>query len=114
MTHWRTAKPSPHIAACDLDGKDVDVIITSVTIQEVEGEAGRKDNCNVATLSIGGKPCKKTMVLNATNCKAIAKLTGSHQIESWVNVAITLYPTTTKLKREVVECIRIRLNKEHN
>ncbi len=86
-------------------------MITSVSIQEVEGEAGRKENCNVATLSIGGKPCKKTLVLNATNCKAIARLTSSHQIESWVNVPITLYPTTTKLKREIVECLRIRLNK---
>ena len=112
MTHWRTAKPSPHIAACDLDGKDMDVVVTSVMVEEVEGEAGRKENCNVATLSVNGKQCKKTLVLNATNCKVIAKLTGSHQIESWVNIPITLYPTTTKLKRDIVDCIRIRQNKE--
>lgn len=112
MTHWRTIKPSPHLAACDLDGKDVSFIITHVAVQEVEGEAGRKDSCAVASLAIGDKPCKKTLVLNATNCKVLAKLTGSHQIESWVNVPITLYPTTTKLKREMVDCIRIRYNKE--
>lgn len=112
MVHWRTIKPTPHLAACDLDGKDLEVVITHVAVQEVEGEAGRKDTCAVASLSHLGKPCKKTLVLNATNCRAIAKLTGSHQIESWVNVAITLYPTTTKLKREIVDCLRIRLNKE--
>ncbi len=109
MTHWRTAKPSPHLAACDLDGKDMEVVITSVAIEEVEGEAGRKENCNVATLSVGGKPCRKTFVLNATNCKVVAKLAKSNQIESWVNIPVTIYPTTTKLKREVVDCIRIRL-----
>lgn len=113
MTHWRTTKPSPHLAACDLDGKDVDFVILSVTPQEVEGENGRKDFCNVASLSCGGKPCKKTFVLNATNCKTIARLTGTHQYEQWVNVPVTLYPTTTKLKRDTVECIRIRLNKDN-
>lgn len=112
MTHWRTIKPTPHLAACDLDGKDVEFVITHVSVQEVEGEAGRKDTCAVAALSCSGKPCKKTLVLNATNSKALAKITGSHQIESWVNVPITVYPTTTKLKREIVDCIRIRLNKD--
>lgn len=111
MTHWRTIKPSPHLAACDLDGKDVDFVIVSASPQEVEGENGRRDSCLVASLSCGGKPCKKTLVLNATNCKTIARLTGSHQYETWQNVAVTLYPTTTKLKREMVDCIRIRLNK---
>lgn len=108
MTHWRNAKPSPHLAACDLDGKDMEFTITCVVQQEVEGEAGRKDVCNVASLSYAGKPCKKTLVLNATNCKVIAKQVGTHQIEAWVNVPVTLYPTTTKLKREIVDCIRIR------
>jgi len=112
MTHWRTIKPSPHLAACDLDGKDMTFTITHVAVQEVEGENGRKDSCAVASLSFNEKPCKKTMVLNATNCKTIAKISGSHQIESWINIPITLYPTTTKLKREMVDCIRIRYNKD--
>ena len=112
MTNWRTAKPSPHLAAADLDGKDMDVVVTSVVQGEVEGENGRKENCNIATISVAGKQCRKTLVLNTTNCKTLAKLSNSNQIESWVNIPITLYPTTTKLKRDIVDCIRIRQNKE--
>lgn len=112
MTHWRSAKPSPHLSACDLDGKDLDVTITSVTQQTVDGENGRSELCNVASLAVNSKPCKKTLVLNATNAKVLAKLSGSNQIESWVNIPITLYPTTTKLKRDIVDCIRIRQNKD--
>jgi len=109
MTHWREFNKSKYLAASDLDGKDVAVKIEKVTGQEVEGENGRRDLCRVAQISVNGTPCKKVWIVNTTNAKVIAKLAKSNHIEDWGGVEVTLYATTTKLKGEVVDCIRIRL-----
>jgi hypothetical protein len=46
--------------------------------------------------------------LNRTNCKTIAAIYKTPYIEQWKGKKITLYITTTKLKGEDVECLRIR------
>lgn len=111
LTHWRSVKPSPYLAAVDLDGKDMIVTIECVHVGEVEGEKGRKDDCRIATLSHNGKDMDKQLLLNVTNCKALAKLTGSNYLESWNKQRVTLYVTPTKLKGETVDGIRIRLTR---
>lgn len=111
MTHWRTLSKSKHLAATDLDGKDMKVKIEKVSAEDVEGENGRKDRCRVATLSANGTQCKKTWVINDTNSKVISKIRGSNHMEDWVGTEVTLYPTTTKMKGEVVDCIRVRVSK---
>lgn len=110
-THWRSVKPSPYLAAVDLDGKDMVVTIECVHVGEVEGEKGRKDDCRIATLSHNGKDLGKQLLLNVTNCKALQKLTGSNFLEDWNKQRVTLYVTPTKLKGEVVDGIRIRLTR---
>ena len=110
-THWRSVKPSPYLAAVDLDGKDMVVTIECVHVGEVEGEKGRKDDCRIATLSHNGKDLGKQLLLNVTNCKAMQKLTGSNFLEDWNKQRVTLYVTPTKLKGETVDGIRIRLTR---
>lgn len=110
-THWRSVKPSPYLAAVDLDGKDVVVTIECVHVGEVEGEKGRKDECRIATLSHNGKDMDKQLLLNVTNCKALQKLTGSNFLEDWNKQRVTLYTSPTKLKGETVDGIRIRLTR---
>jgi hypothetical protein len=65
----------------------------------------------------GGKKSKKPLCyfrnvpkplgLNATNCKTIAALYGN-DTDGWVGKRITLYPTTTQMGGETVECVRVR------
>jgi hypothetical protein len=87
------------------DGKDLTVTILEVKRELITGDAGRKEECTVAQLK-GQKP----MILNRTNCKTIAAIYKTPYIEQWKGKKITLYITTTKLKGEEVECLRIRNN----
>ena len=94
--------------AFDLEGKDRTLTIDRVEAGELEGEKGRKSKKPLCYFveSKSGKP----LALNATNCKAIAKLYGA-DIEGWAGQRITLYPTTTEMGGETVECIRVRPRK---
>lgn len=94
-----------HIAAHDLDGRDVVVTIDRAVGGEIIGEKGRKDKKPI--LHFVGKT--KTMVCNVTNGKTIATLYGP-KVEDWKGKRITLYPSMTRAADGSgdVECIRIR------
>jgi hypothetical protein len=101
-THWKRLINPDYIGAYMVQ-EDTTVKIESVTRQLVKGEGGKSEECTVANLQ-GTKP----FILNRTNSKMITKLYGSPYIEDWVGKLITLYPTTTKVAGETVECLRIR------
>lgn len=101
-THWKVLVNPLYIGAYMVQS-DVTVKITRVCREVVKGEGGKSEECTVAYLE-GTKP----MILNRTNSKTIAKLYGSPFIEDWVGKLITIYPTTTKVAGETVECLRIR------
>ena len=104
LTHWKKLVNPDYIGAYSLeDGKDLTVTILDVKREMITGDAGRKEECTVAQLK-GQKP----MILNRTNCKTIAAIHKTPYIENWKGKKITLYITTTKLKGEEVECLRIR------
>lgn len=103
-THYKKLQNPDYIGAYSLDeGKDMTVTILSVSREFVTGDKGKKDECIVAKLK-GQKP----MILNATNCKTISQMYGPY-IEDWSGKSITLFASTTSLKGETVECLRIRL-----
>lgn len=104
-THWKRLINPDYIGAY-MVAEDTVVKIEKVTRQLVKGEGGKSEECTVAHLA-GTKP----FILNRTNSKMIAKLYGSPYIEDWVGKTITLYPTTTKVAGETVECLRIRPTK---
>lgn len=101
-THWKRLINPDYIGAY-MVAEDTTVKIEKVTRQLVKGEGGKSEECTVAHL-VGTKP----FILNRTNSKMITKLYGSPYIEDWVGKTITLYPTTTKVAGETVECLRIR------
>ena len=101
-THWKRLINPNYIGAYMVES-DLTVRITSVGRELVKGEGGKAEECTVAHLE-GTKP----MILNRTNCKTITKLYGTPYIEDWVGKLITIYPTTTKVAGETVECLRIR------
>jgi len=106
LTHWKKLVNPDYLGAYSLeDGKDLTVTILDVKRELITGSAGKKEECTVATLK-GQKP----IILNRTNCKTIASIYKTPYIEQWKGKKITLYITTTKLKGEEVECLRIRNN----
>lgn len=103
-THWKKLVNPNYIGAYALeDGKDLTVIIEKVQREQVTGDGGKIEECTVAYLK-GHKP----LILNRTNAKTITRMYNSPYIEDWVGKKITLYPTTTKVAGEMVECLRIR------
>ncbi|MBM4442514.1 MAG: hypothetical protein FJ027_19020 [Candidatus Rokubacteria bacterium] len=103
MADYRSMFDREHIGAWDLEGRDVVVEIAGVRAGEVIGAGGRKARKPV--LSFAGKA--KTMLCNSTNAKAIAAMYGN-DAAAWVGKKITLYPSTTTLGAETVDCIRVR------
>lgn len=102
-THWKKLVNIDYIGAYSLNGQDLTVEITKVEVRRVKGEGGKEEDCTVASLK-GQKP----FIINRTNAKTISKIYGSPFIEDWVGKMITLYPTTTKVAGDTVECLRIR------
>lgn len=103
MTHTDDLFERKFITAHDLLKRDVTVTIETLAIEELRAHGGRKEKKPV--LYFVGKD--KGLVLNRTNVDLIAKLHGK-ETDGWIGQKITLYPTTTKMGTETVDCIRVR------
>lgn len=105
MRHWKLLFPSKYVGAGDIIEKGSDAVVTigGVTVQELTMEGGVKEHKPVISFT----DARKDLILNKTNAKTIVKMHGS-DLDGWVGKQITLYATTTKCGRDVVECIRIR------
>lgn len=102
-THWRSMMDkSTYLGAWDLpEGKDVVVRIKSVSqATEIAGKKTRKP-----ILYFEGK--EKGLLLNATNCKTVARLYG-HYVEQWAGEYVALYVSTTSSPDGEVPCVRIK------
>lgn len=103
--HWKKHDNPDYLGAYALGPNEEPIYtIKSVGYELVTGEGGKKEECRVAHFVEDVKP----MILNATNCKTITKLSGTPNIYEWPGVRIQIFVTTTKLKGEEVECLRIR------
>ena len=102
-THWKKLQNPDYFGAWSLDGKDLDVTIEKVVLEQVTGTDGKKEELPVAYLK-GQKP----LILNTTNSKMIAKVVGSSYIEDWAGKRITLYSTKVKAFGDTVDAVRVR------
>lgn len=102
-THWKSLTDREYIFAFDLKGMDVTVTIAKVVAGELTSTGGRKTKKPVVFF----EDKEKGLALNATNAKTIATLYGNY-VEKWIGQTITIYPTTTTMGGETVECIRVR------
>jgi len=96
---------SNYVSAVDLQGRDQVVTITKVTPGELP-KAGTSKKDRAPILYFEGK--EKGLVLNKTNMKTIAGITGSFKVKDWIGQAITIYPTTCQFGPNTVDCIRVR------
>lgn len=109
-THYRKVFDSPYLSSADI------VEPTALTIGRVTQETDKtkktKDVFNTAyfaerELRPGEK--LKPMILNATNSKEIAKLTGSPYIEDWQGVRVVVWvDKAVKFGKDTVEGLRLR------
>jgi hypothetical protein len=91
------------VVAGDLNEKDMNLIIAKVENGIVKGEQGR----DFKRILVHFKGAKKPLALNTTNTRSLIALYGNKAAD-WVGKEITLYPTTCKFGKGMVDCIRIR------
>tara|TARA_R110000787_G_scaffold7178_8_gene24730 strand:+ start:503 stop:1009 length:507 start_codon:yes stop_codon:yes gene_type:complete len=106
--HWRTFHETEFLGASDLQEKEIEELIVkidSALSKVVKDEKGRDEI--VLTCSFEG--ITKPMILNATNCKAIEKVSGSPFIENWKGTNLTIFiKTGIKAFGKVVDGLRVR------
>jgi hypothetical protein len=111
-THYRKAFNSPYLSSADI------VEPTTLTIARVtlEGDRTRKTKDVFNTAYFAEKELRpgeplKPMILNAHNSKVLKDLAGSHFIEDWKNIAVTIYvDSNVRFGRDTVEGLRISPN----
>lgn len=101
MANINDAFPSNYLKASDLQGSQPVVVIDRVEFEAVGREKEMKP-----ILYFAGK--EKGLVLNKTNAKNVAGLTGSYETNDWKGFSIRLYPTHVEFQGETVEAIRIK------
>lgn len=105
MAHWKSMMDREFLYAFDLQGREVDVRIAKISGDTITGVGGKKSK--KPKVWFDGK--EKPLILNATNCKTIAKIVGSDDTDKWIGQWVTLFPTTCQAAGgETVDCIRIR------
>ena len=108
-THYRKAFNSPYLSSADIVGPTI-LTISRVTLQ---GDQTKKTKDSFNTAFFVEKELRKgeslkPMILNAHNSKILKDLTGSHFLEDWQNVGVTIYvDANVRFGRETVEGLRI-------
>lgn len=106
MTHWKIFHNPDYIGAYVLSpGEELIATFKSVGMESVAGVSGKKEECMVARFVESNI---KPMILNATNCKTIAKMYGTPYVEQWSGRKIQIYATEVQAFGDTVEALRIR------
>ena len=82
--------PSPWLRADDLQGRTVTVTVGRVAIEDIRQRDGETQPR--AVLAFAGK--RKRLILNKTQCEAMASATGSERFDDWTGATVTLRPGT--------------------
>lgn len=110
VTHYRKVFDSPYLSSADVV-EPVSLTISRVT-QESDKSKKTKDVFNTVYFverEIRQGEKLKPMILNATNSKMLAKISGSPFIEEWSGKRITVYVETgIKFGRDTVDGLRIK------
>ena len=93
LKHFRYGGKLTH-SGCEVlpNGKNIDVTITSIEYKENESVNGKSQDAWIAKT----KELKLPILLNSTNRKRLAKLTGTDYLETVKNFVVTLTSEETK------------------
>ena len=91
-THYRKAFNSPYLSSADIVG----TIVLTIARVDLAGDQTKKTKDMFNTAHFVEKELRegealKPMILNAHNSKIMRDLTGSHYIDDWINVPVTIY-----------------------
>ena len=108
-THWRKMTNPNYMGAYSLDeGRDVVLTIAYVRQEDVIGSDGKKEECAVCHWK---ERDFRPMILNVTNLKAIAKVTGSPYIDDWVGHRIQIGTEQVRAFGTITDALRVRPEK---
>lgn len=93
------ASNSNWLKAEDLRGKEVELTIGKVSLEEINKQ-------HKILIEFAGK--EKGLLLNKTNATVIAKMYGDDYV-TWIEKNVILYPTVTDYDGKTVDCIRVRI-----
>lgn len=113
QTHWKKLHNPDYLGAyslADNSGKYTEQLVTvsKVEMKRVKGLNNKEEDCITCWFTQYPKP----MILNATNCKQLVKLSGSEFVENWTGVSVTLYVSKVKAFGDVVDALRIKAAKQ--
>lgn len=97
--------PSRYLKAADFQGEPVQLTITEVIRDKVRMANGSMVEKYVVRFS----ETEKELILNKTNAKAMAKVTGDPCAINWPGKPVVLKPTKCEAFGEIVDCIRVDL-----
>lgn len=112
-THYRKAFNSPYLSAADITQPTM-LKISHVRLEQDKTKK-TKDYFNTAYFAEKeirkGEPLKP-MVLNVTNCKVIAAMTGSKFIDDWQEIPVTVYvDPNVRFGNQTMEGLRLKPGK---
>jgi len=102
MRSYTDKFPSRFLKADDLSGRRRLLTIKAITEERV-GQGSDAEDKLIASF----KEEPKGLVLNRTNCDAIAEILGTEDLDTWPGHRIVLYPTKVDFKGKRVPAIRI-------
>ncbi len=104
--HWKKQFNYDYLGAYSLDDyKEIVVTIKETFNDKATSTSGRSEEVFCCSF----KELDKPMILNRTNCDAIARVCGSPNIDAWPNTRITLFVQTgVKAFGSVTDALRIR------
>ena len=104
-THYRKLMNPEFLGAYSLeDGKDIVLTIDYIKVETVTGTDGKKEDLPVCHW----KEPEKSMILNATNMKMIAKVLNSNFVEDWSGKKVQIGTEKVRAFGDVVDALRIR------
>lgn len=106
MPDYRKLLDREYLYHYDLDGRDVNVTIRSIGVEEMASSDGKQSRKPV----IYFEGLAKGLVMNSTNLDMVASMHGI-MTENWIGKRITLYPTKDRKGGKngtMVDCIRVR------
>jgi len=105
QTHWKKLTNPNYLGAYSLDdGKEIVLTIREVKMEPVIGSDGKREDCAVCYWQENEKP----MIMNTTNLKMVAKLTGSPYIEKWPGTPVQIGTEKVRAFGTVTDALRIR------
>ncbi len=101
---YRKFIPGRFLAADDLPpGREVTLTITGASLEVIDDPAQRGKQL----LSLHFEETPKLLGLNKTNAAAIARLTGTPEVEKWTGHKITIHREDVKAFGQTVPAVRV-------